>query len=94
MTFDDSKIEEILLAGNYVTADDIQKAKTTIGKTGTGLIDYLSQEGLISHDLFGQAMSEYFEVPYADLNSKVPAKTQVLKIPAEIAKKFRLILFQ
>lgn len=94
MKFDQKKIEQILLEGNYVSKEDMAKAKEFATIQHSDILDYLSREGLITDDLLGQAVSEKFGVPYGDLNTNQPNRDQVLKIPEEIAKKFRIVIFK
>ena len=94
MKFDNVKVKEILLRGNYVTEGDIKKAEEYSQAHHSTLIDYLLSEGLINKDLIGQAVAEYFNVFYADINSNQPSREQVLRIPEEIAKKYRVVLFK
>jgi len=44
--------------------------------------------------LLGQAVAEFFNVAYADLNTNRPSKEQIMLIPKEFATKHRLILFK
>ena len=85
--------KKILLDGNYITAEDIKKADDFTKTHNTSLEEYLIQESLITKDLFGQAIAESFKVPYADFNSALPSEEQVRKIPEEIAKKYRVVVF-
>jgi type II secretory ATPase GspE/PulE/Tfp pilus assembly ATPase PilB-like protein len=39
-------------------------------------------------------MAEYYKLPYADLNTNIPTKDQILKIPRKTAEKHRLIFFK
>lgn len=93
MKFDDKTIKEILLKENYVTEEDIRNAEDFTKTHHTSFIEYLLQENLITKDLLGQAIAESFKVPYADLNSTPPSPEQVQKIPEEIAKKYRAVIF-
>lgn len=93
MNIDDTKLKEILFRGNYITEADIEKAEADAKAKHASLADYLLGKGLITKDLLGQAIAESFQVPYADLNSNQPSREQVLKIPEDIAKKFRAVLF-
>lgn len=93
MTFDDSKIKQILISGNYIEAKDIEKAEEYAKDHRGSLIDYLLGENLLSREILGQAIAESFGVPYSDLNEKHPNKDQVLLIPEDIAKKSRVIVF-
>lgn len=90
---DNKKIKEILFNESYVSDDDLTKAEKTIAKTHATLSEYLISEGLITKDLLGQAIAEYYNVEYADLNSSAPAQEMMLKVSEEIAKKYRVILF-
>jgi type II secretory ATPase GspE/PulE/Tfp pilus assembly ATPase PilB-like protein len=87
------QIKEILLAGSYVSKEDIRKAELSAEAKGNSLLDCLIEQGLITLDIFGQAVSEFFQVTYADLNSYFPSSEQIYRIPEEIAKKFRVVLF-
>jgi type IV pilus assembly protein PilB len=92
MKLDQQKIVDILLKQNYISQDDLVKAKSLGQKES--VIDYLLAQHIITKDLEGQAIAEYYDMPYADLNSNQPSQKQVLKIPEEIARKYRLVLFK
>lgn len=93
MIFDDSKIKQILLSGNYVEPKDIEKAEEYAKEHRGSIIDYLLSEELLSRELLGQSIAESFGVSYSDLNKKRPTTEQVLLIPEDIAKKFRVVVF-
>ena len=92
MQFDDSKIKQILLSGNYVEAKDIEKAEEYAKDHRGSLVEYLIGEDILSREILGQAIAESFGVGYSDLNKKHPTKEQVLIIPEDIAKKLGLSL--
>jgi len=91
---DNKQVKEILLKGDYVSLEDITKAEAFAKKRNSSIVEYLLAEELISKDLLGQAMAEFFKVPYADLNSNQPSHEQALKIPENKAKKYRIVLFK
>jgi type IV pilus assembly protein PilB len=93
MKLDDKKIGEILLKGNYITIEDLKESEKAFEEKNLSLIDYLFSVNLLTKDLLGQALAEFFEVSYADLNSRTPSREQVLRIPIDIAQEFRVILF-
>lgn len=93
MKFDDQTIKAVLLKGNYISEKDIGEAEEFAKTHQTSFVEYLLQENRITKDLLGQAIAESFKVPYADLNSTPPSAEQVQKIPEEIAKKYRAVLF-
>jgi type II secretory ATPase GspE/PulE/Tfp pilus assembly ATPase PilB-like protein len=92
MNLDQSKIRSILLVQNYINeaeakaADDFAK-----GQNGT-FLDYFFRQGRLSPDLVGQAIAEFFKVSYYDLNTNIPDRALVLKIPEQIGKRFRVVL--
>ena len=92
MNISNDKILEILVNGSYVSKKDLDSLKS---KTkDSDLLGNLFSSGFLNKDLLGQAVAEYFSVPYSDLNSYVPEREQVLLIPEEIAKKFNAVLFK
>lgn len=93
MDLTNKQISEILIKGGYVSQEDISNTTEKIKRNKMSVIDYLISKEIISKDLFGQAVAEYFKVTYVDLNSNQPSREQVLKIPEEIAKKYRIVLF-
>jgi type IV pilus assembly protein PilB len=94
MKIDQNKIREILLKENYIEKDEAEKADEFVKNKKGGFLDYFIREGRLTADLFGQALAEYFNVSYLDLNTNIPEKDLVLKIPEEIAKRLRVILFK
>ncbi|MFA5076445.1 MAG: ATPase, T2SS/T4P/T4SS family [Patescibacteria group bacterium] len=93
MKLEGKKIRNILLEGNYITEADLREAEDLAKKGRIDVIDHLLNEGLLSNDLLGQAMSEFYKVTYADLNSNLPGRDQVSRIPEEIGRKYRAVLF-
>lgn len=93
MKIDEKKIIEIILKEKYLSEEDLQEALAKSKKTRSSVLAYLLQNNYLSEDLIGQAIAEYFGVPYADLNSNLPSSEQVLKIPESLAKKFNVVLF-
>lgn len=90
MGITDEKLKEILLSESYIDEEDAQKAEAN---KKIGFKDSLLQQGIITKDLIGQAVSEYYDLQYADLNIKKPTQEQVLLIPESIAKKYRIVFF-
>lgn len=93
MQIPDQKIKQILLAGKYVKAEDMKKAEKYARATDTSIADYLLLEGLVNKDLLGEMIAQSFGMFYADLNSKQPNRDQVMIIPEDAAKKYRIVVF-
>jgi type IV pilus assembly protein PilB len=94
MTIESGQLKEALLAGNYVSKEDLQRAEKYSKDNHVPMVDFLLQENIISNDLLGQAMAEYFGVTYADLNTYPPSRDQVLRIPERIGSASRVVIFK
>lgn len=94
MKMDQNKIKEILLKGAYIESKDLEEAEKFSNNIGADFVDYFIKKGTLTTDLLGQAIAESFKVSYFDLNTNTPEKDAVLKIPEEIARKFRVVLFK
>lgn len=93
-SLESKSVQDILLAGNYVSEDDIGKAEVYARTHRASIVDYLLAQNLITKDLLGQATAEHFNAPYADLNSNQPSKERVLQIPEDIAHQYHAVLFK
>ena len=87
-------IAQILIKNNYVEKADLITAINKSRISNHSFIDILFDDKLITKDLLGQAIAEYFKVEYADLNTNIPTKEEVLIIPEKIARKFNAVLFK
>jgi type IV pilus assembly protein PilB len=94
MTIESELLKEALLAGNYVSTEDLQRAEKYSQENHTPMVDFLLQENLISNDTLGQALAEHFGVTYADLNTYPLTREQVLRIPERIGSASRVVLFR
>ena len=93
MNIDTNNIKEILILGNYISQEDADKAESLAKKDVISFVDALLRDGVVNSDIVGQATAEAYKVPYADLNSAAIGADQVRKIPEEVAKKLRVVLF-
>jgi len=89
----DAKIKDILLKENYVSAEDIKKAEACAQAPGKFFIDCLFSEDIITEDLFGQAMAEYFGVTYLNINREKIDEEVLNLIPELVASTKGVIAF-
>jgi type IV pilus assembly protein PilB len=87
-------IKKILLEGDYVSVEDMATAEVYATGHRTSVIDYLMSNSLLSKEIWGQAIAEYYHVTYADLHAVQPTKEQLEKIPEDIAKQYRIVFLQ
>ena len=93
MSLNPKEIADILIKEDYITQEDAEKILPSV-KNESQFIDALLSNDLITKDLFGQALAESYKVPYADLNTTIPDRKQILKIPNDLAKEHRVVLFR
>lgn len=93
MNIDTNNIKEILVNGNYISSEDAEKAEALAKQSDISFVDALLRDGVVNSDIVGQATAEAFNVPYADLNSAAIGADQIRKIPEDLAKKLRVVLF-
>lgn len=86
-------LKEILVAGNYISDEDAKKAEALSKGQNMSFVDALLRDGVVNNDIVGQAIAEALHVSYADLNSAAITADQVRRIPEEVAKKLRVVIF-
>lgn len=88
-------IKEIIVEGGYVSPEDVAEAEKAVADgSSISIVQYLLDNELVNKDILGQAIAEKFGVPYADLNSNMPDKEQILRIPKEMAMKYKAVIFK
>jgi type IV pilus assembly protein PilB len=87
-------ILDLLVNTQYITDEDRRLALSSTNNNFSIAVDYLVQTNLITYDIIGQALAESWQVPYFDLNTFVPPKEEVTKIPEVISRELRLIYFK
>lgn len=92
MHFDDSQLKEVLLSGGYISETDAKKADDFSRAHGVSFLEYLKNNEVINGDLLGQALSEYFQLPYLNLELHRPSDELIFLISEEIARKYHLVV--
>jgi type IV pilus assembly protein PilB len=85
MALDNKKIKEILLAENYLSAEDLSKAELMITEAGQDLVDVLLSDNLLTKETLGQALAEYYSVPFLDLSKEKIDLELFSQVPESLA---------
>ncbi len=93
MPVSNDKIREVLISKKYLTQEDVRKAELASKNAKISFLDYIKYENLIPKDLLTEVVAEAMGVCHINLNIKPPSSELVLKIPEEIAKKYKLVLY-
>ena len=91
---EDEEVQDILLRASYVSDKDLKVAQNAAKKLNTTVQEQLISGGKVTKDMLGQAISEYYRVPYADLNTKVPSKKEAQRVPEAVARKLHVVFFE
>jgi len=83
-------VEDVLVQLSYVSAEDMEAARkaTPEGKA----VDYLYQQKKLTKDIVGQAMAEYYNLTYFDLNTATVPKENFFAISMSLAKSLRIVI--
>ncbi len=91
LNLSDEILQQILVSESYVSAEDMARAVDFAKRNKTSIMDYLFSQNILSRDLLGQALAEYYKIPYFDLNSRELVAEQILKLPEELAVQFNIL---
>ncbi len=94
MNLSNKELQDILIAGNYINLNDVALLQEYVDQKENVLMNFLVTQGILTKDIIGQAIAEHYKVPYADLNSYMPTKEMVLRLPESFAKKNRAVVFE
>lgn len=94
MIMDDKKIKKILLEEGYVGESDMAKAEEYAKAEGASITNYLFSENIITKDLFGQALAEYYHIPFLDLERAKIDQNVMEQIPEVVARAKGVIAFE
>lgn len=86
--------QDILLQENYLTEDALEKIDQEAKETDADPLDVMFSLGFMTKSLFGQAIAEYYTIPFADLITHAPPKEDVLKIPEDEARRLRRVVYK
>ncbi len=90
----DEEILDLLVTTQYITDEDRMQALKDATDDSTRALQSLITDHIITQDIVGQAIAEYLMVPYFDLNTFTPSKEDILRIPEDVARELRLVLFK
>ncbi len=89
MKITDVLVVKMLEEQNYVTQEDIEKARAELGKNRE--VEYLLNKKILNRDLIAQAISEYLGIEYFKLNFEEIGEDKLSKIPRDIVERYMVI---
>ncbi len=82
----DQKLRDILIKENYLTKVEAEKGLILAKEYKTPLEQTLVSEGLITKEVLGQALAEYFKADFLNLDKVKPDRAVVALIPEKMAR--------
>jgi len=86
------KVQEILLKQNYLTESDLNIALKT-AKVGA-LLTYLTESKILTKELIGQAIAEYYKIKYFSTESKQIDPKVMMRLPLDFCQENMTILVE
>ncbi len=90
---EEEKIKKILLDQSYLSKEDLKKAEDYVKKEGGSVLDYLFNNDLLTKEIYGEAIAEYFNVPFIDLKNEKIEEEALHTIPELVARSRKIIAF-
>lgn len=88
---DPAILRDILVKAGFVSEKDFDDAQQSAKDLGKPVEDVLIYKSLISEDVLGKLIAEYYRVPYQKLSHKV-IPTEILRLlPEEAARSFHIL---
>lgn len=91
MQFTEQQLKEILLDQGYIEEKNFTAAKKYAKSHNTNLMEYFFVENVLSKDIIGQAVAEYFGVPYISLTNDKIDEDVVKRIPEIVARNKKVV---
>jgi type IV pilus assembly protein PilB len=88
----DTDLGKILLAQNYVSEEEMNKASEESQRRGVSLKGVLMEMGLLTEELYEGAMAEYFKLPYLDIRSLQISSELVCFLPEDVARSLSAVV--
>jgi type II secretory ATPase GspE/PulE/Tfp pilus assembly ATPase PilB-like protein len=92
MKLNQIKIQEILLKQNYISEEDLNTALKA-SKPGK-LVEYLIETKILSKQLLGQAVAEFYKIKYFDVDSKPVDPKVMVKLPLDLCEQYSCVLLE
>ncbi len=89
----DAMLKDYLVKKGHLRPEDIAKVEHAVSTYSINLVDYLISQNIVSKEVIGQTIAEYFGMNYIDLQLNPPNKELVRMMPAEIGTNYRAVLF-
>ncbi len=85
-----AQLRQLILKSGFISEKDFETSVKTAEELGKTITDVLIYRGLISEEVLGQLIAEYYQVPYMNLKHKNVGEELLQLVPEEAATSFRI----
>jgi type II secretory ATPase GspE/PulE/Tfp pilus assembly ATPase PilB-like protein len=89
----EDKTIKILLEEGYISGEDLDSAKKHVAEHGGTVVDFFLDNKIVNKNVVGQAMAEYYKVPFADLAKEHLDEATINLLPEAIARSKQVVFF-
>jgi len=86
-------LKQILVGSGYVTESQFDAAAKSAEDVGKSLTDMLIFRGLVTEEVLGRLIAEYYQVPFAPLKKTAIPQEILALIPEQTATSFQMVPF-
>ncbi|KKU20069.1 MAG: General secretory pathway protein E [Candidatus Saccharibacteria bacterium GW2011_GWA2_46_10] len=92
MPLTDKQIGEILLKQSYISKEELAKAEERSEKLKAPLVGVLMDQGILTQQLFDEALAEHFELEFYDVRQNPPPAQTIMLLPEEVARAYSAVV--
>ncbi|PIR49011.1 hypothetical protein COU80_01195 [Candidatus Peregrinibacteria bacterium CG10_big_fil_rev_8_21_14_0_10_55_24] len=88
MPLTDEQLGQILLEQSYISPEELQRSQEQAKKLKLNLKSLLTDQGLLTQQLYENALAEHFHLKFFDTQTTPPSPEVIMALPEEIARAF------
>ncbi|TSC80545.1 MAG: type IV pilus assembly protein PilB [Candidatus Peregrinibacteria bacterium Gr01-1014_25] len=92
MPLTDAQLADILQQQNYLSTEDVDRARQQAKQHGSTLKSVLTEQGLLTQDLYESAIAEYYHLPYLDIRKVQVDPNIIVQLPEQVARQCGTVL--
>lgn len=86
-------LKSYLVKKGQLKPENLAKVEHAVATYNINLIDYLISQNIVSKEVVGQTIAEYYGMNYLDLQINPPNKDVIRMMPEDIGLQYRAVLF-
>ncbi|MDD5026403.1 MAG: GspE/PulE family protein [Candidatus Peribacteraceae bacterium] len=92
MAIKDDALGTLLTGQNYLSEEELKSAQKRADELKVPLLSVLIDQGLLTQQLYENALAEYYKLEFYDVQSNPPPANVITLLPEEIARAFSAVV--